>query len=104
MRELNEHEIKCAAGGQDYGREIAQGAGAAAGTFVAGGGGAIVGPIVAGMVYDWVSNKTPDSALSPSGLGSTLKQKPEGLPSEAWNYAEGRMCNWSPNNLNDVCK
>lgn len=30
MRELNEHEIKCAAGGQDYGREIAQGAGAAA--------------------------------------------------------------------------
>ncbi|EEU6467768.1 colicin, partial [Salmonella enterica] len=42
MRELNEHEIKCAAGGQDYGREIAQGAGAAAGTFVAGGGGAIV--------------------------------------------------------------
>lgn len=40
MRELNEHEIKCAAGGQDYGREIAQGAGAgaAAGTFVVGGG------------------------------------------------------------------
>ncbi|EKM6838758.1 colicin V family bacteriocin, partial [Escherichia coli] len=22
---------------------------------------------------------------------------------EAWNYAEGRMCNWSPNNLSDVC-
>ncbi|EHK3562650.1 colicin V family bacteriocin, partial [Escherichia coli] len=25
------------------------------------------------------------------------------LPPEAWNYAEGRMCNWSPNNLSDVC-
>ncbi|EEV5972034.1 colicin, partial [Escherichia coli] len=24
-------------------------------------------------------------------------------PSEAWNYAAGRLCNWSPNNLSDVC-
>ncbi|EFO2666552.1 colicin, partial [Escherichia coli] len=23
--------------------------------------------------------------------------------SEAWNYAAGRLCNWSPNNLSDVC-
>ncbi|EAP1147542.1 colicin V family bacteriocin, partial [Salmonella enterica subsp. enterica serovar Kentucky] len=22
---------------------------------------------------------------------------------EAWNYAAGRLCNWSPNNLSDVC-
>ncbi|ECT0802367.1 colicin V family bacteriocin, partial [Escherichia coli] len=21
----------------------------------------------------------------------------------AWNYAAGRLCNWSPNNLSDVC-
>ncbi|EJL2711822.1 colicin V family bacteriocin, partial [Salmonella enterica subsp. enterica serovar Kentucky] len=20
-----------------------------------------------------------------------------------WNYAAGRLCNWSPNNLSDVC-
>ncbi|EBF7867531.1 TPA: colicin V, partial [Escherichia coli] len=25
------------------------------------------------------------------------------IPSEAWNYAAGRLCNWSPNNLSDVC-
>ncbi|EHK3283132.1 colicin V family bacteriocin, partial [Escherichia coli] len=38
-----------------------------------------------------------------AGNSNSAKQKPEGLPPEAWNYAEGRMCNWSPNNLSDVC-
>ncbi|EEP7114061.1 TPA: colicin V, partial [Escherichia coli] len=49
------------------------------------------------------STHKPNPAMSPSGLGGTIKQKPEGIPSEAWNYAAGRLCNWSPNNLSDVC-
>ncbi|WP_204352064.1 colicin V family bacteriocin, partial [Klebsiella pneumoniae] len=54
-------------------------------------------------VYDWAATKTPDPAMSPSGLGGTLKQKPANLPSEAWNAAAGRECYWNPNNLNDIC-
>ncbi|MET6778881.1 colicin V family bacteriocin [Klebsiella aerogenes] len=65
--------------------------------------GAITGGIAGGQVYDWAATKTPDPAMSPSGLGGTLKQKPANLPSEAWNAAAGRECYWSPNNLNDIC-
>ncbi|WGB68466.1 colicin V family bacteriocin (plasmid) [Escherichia coli] len=56
-----------------------------------------------GAIYDYASTHKPNPAMSPSGLGGTIKQKPEGIPSEAWNYAAGRLCNWSPNNLSDVC-
>ncbi|NYY74300.1 colicin [Escherichia coli] len=53
-------------------------------------------------IYDYASTHKPNPAMSPSGLGEQLA-KPEGIPSEAWNYAAGRLCNWSPNNLSDVC-
>ena len=59
--------------------------------------------VAGGAIYDYASTHKPNPAMSPSGLGGTIKQKPEGIPSEAWNYAAGRLCNWSPNNLSDVC-
>lgn len=104
MKILTNSQINTVSGaGGDIGREIAQGLGAGAGTYVGGTPGAIAGGIAAGQVYDWAAAHTPDPAMSPSGLGGTIKQKPANLPSEAWNAAAGRECIWSPNNLNDVC-
>ncbi|HBQ1806425.1 colicin V family bacteriocin [Klebsiella aerogenes] len=104
MKELTNKQLGMVSGaGGDIGREIAQGIGAGAGTFVGGTPGAITGGIAGGQVYDWAATKTPDPAMSPSGLGGTLKQKPANLPSEAWNATAGRECYWSPNNLNDIC-
>lgn len=104
MKELTNKHLKMVSGaGGDIGREIAQGIGAGAGTFLGGGPGALVGQIAGGQVYDWASTKTPDPAMSPSGLGGTLQQKPADLPSEAWNAKAGRECYWDPFNDNDVC-
>nr|CCA94748.1 Ent35-MccV [synthetic construct] len=90
-------------GGGASGRDIAMAIGTLSGQFVAGGIGAAAGGVAGGAIYDYASTHKPNPAMSPSGLGGTIKQKPEGIPSEAWNYAAGRLCNWSPNNLSDVC-
>lgn len=104
MKELTNSQLNTVCGaGSGIGREIAQGIGGGAGTFVGGTPGAIVGGIAGGQVYDWASAHTPNPAMSPSGLGGTLQQKPANLPAEAWNAAAGRECVWSSWNLNDVC-
>ncbi|MGV1169454.1 colicin V family bacteriocin [Enterobacter asburiae] len=77
MKELTNAQVNTVAGaGGDVGREIAQGVGAGAGTYLGGTTGAIVGGIAAGQAYDWASTHTPDSSLSPSGLGGTLGGTP----------------------------
>ncbi|HHC4885155.1 TPA: colicin V [Escherichia albertii] len=102
MRTLTLNELDSVSGGAS-GRDIAMAIGTLSGQFVAGGIGAAAGSVAGGAIYDYASTHKPNPAMSPSGLGGTIKQKPEGIPSEAWNYAAGRLCNWSPNNLSDVC-
>lgn len=97
MRNLTLNELDSVSGGAS-GRDIAMAIGTLSGQFVAGGIGAAAGGVAGGAIYDYASTHKPNPAMSPSGLGGTIKQKPEGIPSEAWNYAAGRLCNWSPNN------
>ncbi|ECT2126451.1 colicin V, partial [Salmonella enterica subsp. enterica serovar Kentucky] len=93
MRTLTLNELDSVSGGAS-GRDIAMAIGTLSGQFVAGGIGAAAGGVAGGAIYDYASTHKPNPAMSPSGLGGTIKQKPEGIPSEAWNYAAGRLCNW----------
>lgn len=83
MRTLTLNELDSVSGGAS-GRDIAMAIGTLSGQFVAGGIGAAAGGVAGGAIYDYASTHKPNPAMSPSGLGGTIKQKPEGIPSEAW--------------------
>ncbi|MGK4801951.1 colicin V family bacteriocin [Escherichia coli] len=104
MREITLNEMNNVSGAGDVnwvdvGKTVAtNGAGVIGGAFGAG----LCGPVCAGAFA--VGSSAAVAALyDAAGNSNSAKQKPEGLPPETWNYAEGRMCNWSPNNLSDVC-
>ncbi|WP_250189209.1 colicin V family bacteriocin, partial [Escherichia coli] len=74
MRTLTLNELDSVSGGAS-GRDIAMAIGTLSGQFVAGGVGASAGGVAGGAIYDYASTHKPNPAMSPSGLGGTIKQK-----------------------------
>ncbi|ELH8594520.1 colicin V family bacteriocin [Salmonella enterica] len=102
MIELSTSVLSSVSGAGDInwvqaGRDVVTtGAAIAGGSFGAGLAGP-VGAAVAGTAAASAAGALYDAAGNPPS-------KPENIPSDAWNYAEGRLCEWSVLNLNDVCK
>lgn len=102
MRTLTLNELDSVSGGAS-GRDIAMAIGTLSGQFVAGGIGAAAGGVAGGAIYDYASTHKPNPAMSPSGLGGTIKQNPKGYLQKHGTMLREDYCNWSPNNLSDVC-